>query len=64
MDYYRSIEWEMKSEYNFMTCPMSVSNLVIKAKLEFLALVCDIECVSLYSAAPQNVTDWDKFQSY
>lgn len=64
MDYYRSIEKEMKSEYNFMTCPMSFNNLVIKAKLEFLALVCDIECVSLYSVAPQNVTDWDNFQSY
>lgn len=57
MDYYRSIEKGMKSKYNFMTCPMSFNNLVIKAKLEFLALVYDIESVSLHSMAPQNVTD-------
>lgn len=47
----------MKSEDNSMNCPMSFSNLVIKAELEFLAFDSDTECVSLYDAAPQNVTN-------
>ena len=41
------IDKEMKSEDNSMTCSMSLSNLVVKAELDFLAPDSDTDYVSL-----------------
>lgn len=49
---------EMKPEDSSVTCPMSVSNLVVKAELEFLAPDCDTGCVSLYNAALEHHKMW------
>lgn len=43
-----------------MTSPMSLSNLVIKARLVFLTAHSDLICVTLYNVAvghSENVTD-------